>query len=1020
MGKIECYLLGTPEIKEDGKNIYIPMGKVSGILYYLLIKKHSNRDELVSIFWPSSNESRAKTSLRNALHKIKKAFSEDLILTPNKSSLIINEELDIFIDADKFDEDPINNNSLYTDDFLKGFNVKDSIGFEDWIIETRSYYKNKFISNIEETIIKKYKNNELTNLENDIYRLLNADNFNENAYYYLMKKFEAFGRYDKVVNEYHKYRNLLKEELGVAPSEQIEDVYKRSTMKIKENTKDKRPTETDYLYYREYEQKVIQENLNSFKNSEPYKSILITGEYGIGKSVLINKVINNNATDFKTFKIQCSSVEKNFTYSPWIKLVRQIDEELKDNNLTKPKFWDEVLNNVFYDGDKDLRPSVQIFEFEEKVNRNLLHNSLLNIFEILNKEKKIVIIIEDIQWMDKFSKNLLNNLILHINSNVIFILSMSESTDLNLNNDFTALIDLKKLMYLKLKLFDKNEVATIIKKSIDREIPEKDIDYMYKMSKGNAFFLNVYIDLYKNNEDEDFLIERINNVLYEKFDDLTELEQSVLSILAVYNDEMSIDFLTKSLNTEPFKILKAINNLVRRKIVDEKKVEDQISIVFSYDAYKEYVYKKLNNSTKQILHREVAKSFESVLLTDGAQITSYIKLRYHYSRSNEAVKSLKYEVYILNYYLNFNHELYPSLNNFEDNDKLDYLLNDDKSLKWIEDMELEILRVKNTCTTTQNKNEIEEIELTFLYCKGRYFIRCGNYNEGTRVMRRVISYANDMNNDSMELAGHKQMIIYGIQINDTNTMINHIIPGIKVAKKLKNNQEQGVLYRLYGLYHIMRGDFESAEKLLKSSLDMFSNSAFVESNNPISIAAVYNYLGEIRNAEFKFDEAMEFYNKAIDLCEGVEASCLAIFYINAGKTSFLTGNYNEMKKYLLLARKIVKQFDSYWKTPVLEALTSLMLFLEGKYEETVQYLQLANTQSNIINNPRDKGMIDFVSAIIASEINNRRESKYEGLKKYLNNEPQVYYYNSMKHLDRDRDRAEIRYLKKVVLEDREC
>lgn len=1017
MSKIECYLFGPPKIIEDGKDVYIPMGKVSGVLFYLLIKKHSNRDELSSIFWPSSNEDRAKTSLRNALHKLRKLFSQDLILTPNKSTVIINEDINILLDVNEFEKDPIENNHLYTDDFLKGFYVSDSIGFDDWALELRSYYKKCFINNIEQNIIYKFNNNEFEDLENDIYRLINTDNFNEVGHLYLMKYFQSIDRYDKIINEYHKYRSLLEEELGVEPTEQIQDIYKKASLKIKESIIDKKLTVTRYLYNREFELNLIQENLDSFKRGDLYKSMLVTGESGVGKTVLINELLENNASDFKILKVKCYGIEKNFSYSPWIKLIREIDEEFtQNNNLSRPQSWNEVLNNYIYDGGKNLQPSVQIFEFRERVDKNLLHNSLLSAFENISNDKKIIVVIEDIQWIDKFSTELLNNLILHANRDTLFIISMSEEMDRDIYNDFNALIKLNKLINIKLKLFDKRETANIIKRSLNREIPQKDIDHIYRMSKGNAFFLAEYINLYKDNKSEGFLIDKINNVLYEKFDDLTELEQDILNMLSVYYGEMSIDFLSKSLDKKAFEILKSINNLVRRKIIDEKKIDGQIYIVFSYNAYQKYIYNNLNDSFKQILHREVARGLENELLYSSGHITSYIEIQYHYSRSNEPVNTLKYEVNILNYYLNFSHEVYPTMSNYDASEELDYILNDAKALEWINNVELKISRGKDSCKTKEDMIELEGIELVFFYCKGRHLIRCGNYNEGTKVMRRVIDYAKDMRNKYIELSGHKQMIIYGIQINDSKIMLNHIIPGIKVAKRIKSYPEQGVLYRLYGLYYIMKGDFNSAEKLLNRSLDMFNNSSSIGTDTSISIAAVYNYLGEIRSAELRYKEAMEFYHTAIDKCDGIEATCLAIFYINAGKTSFLTGDHEGMKKYLTLARKIVKQFDSYWKTPVLDAIFSLMLFLEEKYDESIQYLQLAKTELNIINNPRDKGMVYFIETILAYRIYNSNKPEYDKLREYINNEPEVYYYNAIKNLDGYRDRAEIEYIGRIILE----
>ena len=99
MANINFKLFGNPTITENGKEIYLPPGKVSALLYYILLKKVVSRDEAAAIFWGRSNENRAKVSLRNAIYKIKRAFGEDVIETPNKTILSINDKLDIFVDV---------------------------------------------------------------------------------------------------------------------------------------------------------------------------------------------------------------------------------------------------------------------------------------------------------------------------------------------------------------------------------------------------------------------------------------------------------------------------------------------------------------------------------------------------------------------------------------------------------------------------------------------------------------------------------------------------------------------------------------------------------------------------------------------------------------------------------------------------------------------------------------------------------------------------------------------------------
>ena len=176
----------------------------------------------------------------------------------------------------------------------------------------------------------------------------------------------------------------------------------------------------------------------------------------------------------------------------------------------------------------------------------------------------------------------------------------------------------------------------------------------------------------------------------------------------------------------------------------------------------------------------------------------------------------------------------------------------------------------------------------------------------------------------------------------------------------------------------------------------------------------YNYIGEIRNSESDFETAMELFNKAISLCQNYEASCLSTFYINAGKTSYLIGNFENMKKFFLKAEKIIKNFDSYWKNSVLNAFLALNAFLEEDNLKVIHYLKCAMSEGKIINNPRDIGMVYFVEAIIVYSIESKNIEKYEAIKKILIENSNFYYYKAINYLDSTRDKAEIEYLKNFL------
>ena len=144
---IALQTLGGVGLRNDGKEVatILAQPKRLALLVYLATARprgfHS-RDTLLALFWPESDDERARNSLRQALHHLRRSLGEASIAGRGDREVGIDASL-VRCDAAEFDEaveagrweDAL---TLYRGDFLPGLFVHDSPGVERWIDDERS------------------------------------------------------------------------------------------------------------------------------------------------------------------------------------------------------------------------------------------------------------------------------------------------------------------------------------------------------------------------------------------------------------------------------------------------------------------------------------------------------------------------------------------------------------------------------------------------------------------------------------------------------------------------------------------------------------------------------------------------------------------------------------------------------------------------------------------------------------------------------------------------------------------
>ncbi|EJU24774.1 bacterial transcriptional activator domain protein [Peptoanaerobacter stomatis] len=1015
MSKIYAKMFGTPIITKDDKEVLFPYSKVKALLYYLIINKRASRDELSGLLWCEDREEIAKKNLRNAIYKIKKSFDEDVLISPNKSLVMINPNLDISSNVEPFINGDDSLIDEYIGDFIQGFYVKNAEPFEQWLTQIRENYREIFVRKLYELIDKSIHNQENSKIELYCKKLISVNEFDEKAYAILINHYKDIKDYKSAIDTYNKLSKILSVELGITPDEQTTVLFNQVLDLINDSNYNKKSQSEKFFYGRISELRLLEQNFDKFIKNDDAKSIILSGEAGIGKSRLKDEFLSKiNSEKSYVFETNCYPAEKEYFFKPWNPIISKMSEILIKDNINIPHIWENIISCIFPEFNKNKNtPYQHLPENFETIKYDMIGDILSDILERITKHKKVMLIFEDIQYADSMSISILSSIILHQKkSDIIFIATYRNEYDKNVDKLITSMNLHDKLILMPLDRFTSEEAEKFVKQAYPNYTPTKELlKKIYQETEGNTFFLTEYVNILKSNGDINIMSVKMQDIIKSKFLYLSEESKKILNIASLFFDEVPLKLLKDITGHDELELMDIIEELENKFILTETQNEDSISFKFTHQKLREFIYMKQSDGRKKLLHAKIGSILEQSIKNDKINIDIYHKLIYHYTNADNKSKALIYKIKILNYYLNFSHELFPILNQ-ADMDAYRYEnFSKQQTLSHFKDIENTLKQVRKK---GGNSEEIIKLEIAFLHMKGRYLIRDGDYEQGIKLIQDMITQSLDIEDRDYTIEGYKQMIFYCIQTNQPDIMLKYIELALNLAVECNYHKETGIILRLKGLYKIMCQEYEEAEKLLNESINTFKITKQVANKYALNIAAAYNYIGEIRRFNMEFDEAVYYYEQAIKICESKSAFIsLAIFNINAGQATFDMGDYQKSTEYFEKALNLYSKLDSIWRKSIAEAFMALILNNEENYSEALKYLKNADTHSQKIKNPHEIGVVFRVKAQIRADmLKNKNLNKVYS--KYLDNDLEYYCAESIKYLTTAGDKYEINVINNIM------
>jgi serine/threonine protein kinase/tetratricopeptide (TPR) repeat protein len=444
----------------------------------------------------------------------------------------------------------------------------------------------------------------------------------------------------------------------------------------------------------------------------------ITGEAGSGKTTLTRefaKQAQKNNSELIVVNGKCNAhTGIGDPYFPFIELLNlltgDIESKYNAGSISKPhalRLWNLLplsvqailengtdLINIFTSGAALVSRASALgdrqIEWFEKLKKVVERKSALpadltrqqsNLFEQYNKviqaiaaKKPLLLILDDLQWIDTGSAGLLFHIGRQVKGSRIFILGSFRPSEIaaareTKRHPFEPIFNELKCDFGEIELnLEKSEARKFVDDFIDTEpnlLGEKFRKIFFNQTKGHPLFtsellrtLKVRGILVKNQKDQwvegkvfdwNEVPSRIDAVISERISQLTEKMQEILTIASVEGEVFTAEVLAGLCKDDIKKLVKILSGELEKRhhLISAKGIKNlgnlRISIyIFQNILFQKYLYNSLDKVERVHLHEEVGNFLESFYKERADEIS--VQLAWHFEEAGIQPKVLEYLV----------------------------------------------------------------------------------------------------------------------------------------------------------------------------------------------------------------------------------------------------------------------------------------------------------------------------------------------------------------------------------------
>lgn len=953
---LDAKFFGTPSVRVGGAELVLPYKKAEALLYYLILKHRVPRQELAGLLWAEIDSAAALKNLRHAIYSIRKEFPCDPFVPGQRTVLELSPELLVRCDVLEF----LQNRDLRVqfDEFLKDFDLPFEPLFDEWLSGERRRLQAEYLKQLLQAEQRAFLGGDLRAAEEYGLRYVTLDPMEESAVTTLMQVCSAQKKFRTAIQLYQNLRQNLSDEFSISPLKEttalyyrIVDDWNRSADRGEERGGCPLVGKDAAL------RRLLALCGGSAKAQRP--AVLIQGEAGVGKTCLLDHVLNQyDASDWLVCRGGCYQTEMTSAMFPWNTILMELMSELEARQIAIPENDRKIAAALFPcllpppNRDYDLA-----VEYPVQANYHAAQESMLLILSMVVKKAPLLLVFEDIHWMDPASARLLGLFLRRMQGLSAAVICTGRD---ELPDHVQTFVELAMRDWLldrcPIEPFSLAQTRQFVSLSLGREVSPELLERLFRCTDGNALLLVQLLDCVSSACDPEDTLPDFDSIIEQRLAALSPEERQTLNAVCVFTGWVPFEVLCSILTKDALELMALCDQLRGKKLLEESEQNGELGYSLAHEKIKDILVKQQPQSGRRLLHLRAAQCLEGRL--DHTRAVSYNQIIYHYSNGGDRFKAFKYQVLSLHTLAGFCCELLPTL--VADSEVI--IPSEDELTSYFETLNRELALLRASYLGS-GREELEQLESILMFAESRYCTHHGQYKRGFQLLERLLERHGPRGDSEMLIKIHLQFIFCGIQTYDAALIEPHLELCGALLSDRRDSADWGVYLRLYGQLKLIRGCYPESRDWLERSIQLFRRlDPRPDGPYSISIAGAYHYIAETYRLERDFQKAFLYYDLAPTFPK--RRGChpgAAVFYTNYGVAAFQKGERQAALPLFRCAEQLYQTSHSSSEYPIALAYLALYDVQEGQYERAAGRIQEALRISRAFASPWWSGITVYLT-----------------------------------------------------------